>query len=130
MKAQILSIVLGVLFLMSFAPSQQVKWEKLGSRKVNFGLEKDIIPVGVKKGGFTKLKIVVGGGAINMHKMKVNYMNGSREDIALKHTFTKKSGSRIIDLKGGKRIIKNIVFFYDTKNLAKSRATIHVMGRH
>lgn len=115
---------------MSFAPSQQAKWEKLGSRKINYGLEKDVIPVGIRDGKFTKLKIVVKGGAINMHKMTVHFMNGSSQEIALKHNFTKNSGSRVIDLNGGKRIIKNIAFFYDTKNLARSKATIHVFGRH
>lgn len=130
MNIRILSLAVSVLFLMSFAPTQKAKWERLGSRKVNYGLEKDVIPVGAHEGVFTKLKVVVKGGAINMHKMKVNFMNGSSQEIALKHNFSKNSGSRIIDLKGGKRIIKNITFFYDTKNLARSRATVHVFGRH
>jgi hypothetical protein len=129
MKARILTFVLGALFLMSFAPSQ-AKWERLGSRKVNYGLDKDAIAVGAHEGGYTKLKVVVKGGAINMHKMIVHYGNGTKENIALRHNFSKRSASRIIDLKGGKRIIKKITFFYDTKNLARSRATVHVFGRH
>jgi hypothetical protein len=130
MNKRILTLAVSILFLMSFAPSQQAKWEKLGSRKINYGLGKDVIPVGIRDGKFTKLKIVVKGGAINMHKMTVHFMNGSSQEIALKHNFTKNSGSRVIDLNGGKRIIKNIAFFYDTKNLARSKATIHVFGRH
>ena len=38
--------------------------------------------------------------------------------------------SRIIDLEGGKRIIKDITLWYDTKNRAKRRATVHLYGRH
>jgi len=130
MNVRILSLAVSVLFLMSFAPSQKVKWEKLGSRKVNFGLEKDVIPVGAHEGNFTKLKVAVTGGAINMHKMKVHFMNGTHQDIALKHNFSKASASRVIDLKGGKRKIKSITMFYDTKNIARKRATVHVFGRH
>lgn len=130
MKLPIISLAVVVLFLMSFAPTQQAKWEKLGMRKVDFKVEKDVIPVGIKEGAFTKLKVVVKGGAINMHKMVVHFMNGTKEEIELKHNFTKNSGSRVIDLPGGKRIIKNIAFFYDTKNLAKSKATVVVFGRH
>ena len=130
MKARILTFVLASLFLMSFTPPQKAKWERLGSRKVNYGLDKDVIKVGVLEGGFTKLKVQVRGGAINMHKMTVHYANGTSEVLAVKHNFSKNSGTRVIDLKGGKRIIKKITFFYDTKNLARSRATVHVFGRH
>jgi len=128
MKARILFFALFSLLIMSF--TMPPKWEKLGSRKVNFGLEKDILPVGPHEGAFTKLKIQVTGGSVNMKKMFVNFKNGDRKEIELKQNFAKGSGSRVIDLPGNKRIIKNIVFVYDTKNHSKKRASIHVFGRH
>lgn len=127
MKKQILFFALIALFIMSFTPP---KWERLGSRKVNFGLDKDVIAVGAHEGGFTKLKIEIRGGALNMHKMEVHFMNGSDQNVELKHNFAKGGGSRIIDLPGNKRIIKSITFYYDTKNIAQSKATVHVFGRH
>lgn len=126
----ILSLFAIAIFAFSFTITPPAKWEKLGTRKVNYGLDRDVIPVTVAKGGFTKLKIQVTGGGINMHKMIVEYGNGTKDEIELRHNFTKKSGSRIIDLQGGKRIIKKITFWYDTKNIAKRRGTIHVFGRH
>ncbi len=128
MKTRILFFALFSLLVMSFALPP--KWEKLGSRKVNYGLERDTIPVGAHEGAFTKLKIQVTGGSLNMKKMIVNYKNGERKEIELRHNFAKGSGSRIIDLPGNKRFIKNIVFVYDTKNAARKRATVHVFGRH
>ncbi|MBL1279709.1 MAG: hypothetical protein COA33_005530 [Fluviicola sp.] len=104
-------------------------WVKLGTRIVDYKLDRDVIHVGAKEGSFTKLKIEVRGGAINMHKMVVTYMNGTKETIALKHRFNKASGSRVIDIRGGKRLIKHITMFYDTKNLARSKAVVHVLGR-
>ena len=108
----------------------QLNWDKLGSRTVDYKLDRDVIHVGAKEGGFTKLKVEVRGGAVNMHKMVIKYMNGTSETIAQRHNFSKKSGSRVIDIKGGKRFIKNITMYYDTKNLARTKAVIYVLGRH
>jgi hypothetical protein len=104
-------------------------WEKLGSKKVNFRVEKDVIRVGLKDGRFTKLKVQVTGGHLNMRKMIVQYANGQKEVITIKHNFSQRSGSRIIDLDGGKRVIKDITFWYDSKNKPAGKATVHVFGR-
>lgn len=131
MKSKIFGLFLLSAFLMSFTVLKVAgDWEKLGSRVVNFGVDKDVIPVGPNEGGFKKLRVVVKGGAINMHKMEVNFMNGSDQNIELKHNFNKNSMSREIDLTGDKRRIKSIVFYYDTKNLAKSKAVVTVFGKH
>ena len=108
--------------------SAKITWKKLGTKKVSYNVDKDVLRVGITEGGFTKLKIHVTGGAVRMGKMVVEYGNGSKENIQLRHNFTKGSNSRMIDLKGGKRIIKNITFLYTTKNVSKKRATIHVLG--
>ncbi len=134
MNFKILSLLFSAFLFLSFTGhsqnrAQRAKWEKLGVRAVNYGLDKDDIHVGAKEGGYTKLKVVVTGGALNMHKMVVTYMNGEKEEIELRHNFTKGSSSRIIDLNGQKRLIKNIRFFYDTKNLARSKAKVIVFGR-
>ncbi len=134
MNFKILSLLFSAFLFLSFTGhsqnrAQRAKWEKLGVRAVNYGLDKDDIHVGAKEGGYTKLKVVVTGGALNMHKMVVTYMNGEKEEIELRHNFTKGSSSRMIDLNGRKRLIKNIRFFYDTKNLARSKAKVIVFGR-
>ncbi|EZH75555.1 hypothetical protein ATO12_01870 [Aquimarina atlantica] len=105
-------------------------WEHLGSRTVNYRLDKDVIKVTARKGGFKKLKVKVTGGSLNMHKMVIQYGNGKKDVIQLKHNFSRKSETRIIDLKGGKRIIRDITFFYDTKNLSRKKAKVHVFGKH
>lgn len=126
MKAKFL-FILATLFIFSFTPPQ---WERLGSRKVNFTLDHDIIPVGIADGVFTKLKVEVRGGALNMHKMVVHFGNGEDFEVELRHNFGPQSGSRIIDLPGNKRVIKSITIHYDTKNGSNSRATVHIFGRH
>lgn len=131
----ILSIALASLLfigLSSFTTSKKIQprdWVHLGSRKVNWGVEKDVIVVGPNARGFTKLKVKVTGGAVNMRKMLVTYGNGDKDNIPLKFNFKKGAESRVIDLKGGKRQIKTITFWYDTKNHSKGKATVHVAGK-
>lgn len=105
-------------------------WEHLGTRKINYSLEKDHIMVTAAEGSLTSLKLKVTGGDLNMHRMVVVYGNGMRDEIELRHHFRHRSSSRIIDLNGNNRIIKQVIFWYDTKNYANHRATIHLYGRH
>lgn len=125
-----LSLVMGLSSFDMDRGHKNAKWEKLGSKSVNYKLDKDVIPVGVSDGVFSKLKIAVSGGNLNMHRMVIHYGNGSKEEIELRHVFSQASSSRLIDLKGNKRVIKKIAFLYDTKGLARGKAKVHVYGRH
>ncbi|WP_378173748.1 hypothetical protein [Aquimarina sp. SS2-1] len=110
--------------------STAIKWEHLGSRTVSYKIDRDVIKVTARNGAFKKLKIKVTNGSLNMHKIIVQYGNGEKEAIPVKKNFVRGGGTRLIDLKGNKRIIKDITFFYDTKNLSKKRAKVHVFGKH
>ncbi|SHI40708.1 DUF2541 family protein [Aquimarina spongiae] len=129
-KSSVIATLLVILFVGSSFTTKIVRWEHLGSRTVNYRLDKDVIKVTAREGGFTKLKVKVTGGSLNMHKMVVQYGNGKKDIIPLRYNFSRKSATRLIDLEGGKRVIRDITFFYDTKNLSKKRAKVHVFGRH
>lgn len=118
------------LIMSSFkaSESQRGRWEHLGSRTVNYSLDKDVIPVGAKEGVYTQLKLVVSGGSLNMHRMVVEYGNGERDEIELRHQFGRGSTSRVIDLRGNRRIIRSVHFWYDSKNLSRQRARISLFG--
>ncbi|MCB0479488.1 MAG: hypothetical protein KDC84_15070, partial [Crocinitomicaceae bacterium] len=80
----ILSITFAAIFLFSLnsysqQPPKKDGWDLLGSRVVNWGIDKDVIAVGPNPGGYTKLKIKVTGGAVNMHRMVVTYGNGEKD---------------------------------------------------
>lgn len=120
-----------ILLLSSFTTSltEHSIWEKLGSRTVNYNLDKDVIHVGAKDGRFSKLKLAVTGGNLNMHKMQIEYLNGQREVLHIKHNFSRRSTSRTIDIDGRKRLIKKITFWYDTKNRSRKKAVVTVFGK-
>lgn len=123
-------LLLPVCFTSKTVMAQGVSWEHLGSRKVDFSIDRDVIPVTWRDGAFDAIKIVVTGGSLNMHKCVIHFENGGIQEVELRHNYMKGSDSRIIDLKGNNRLIEKIVFWYDTKNMARRRATVSVFGRH
>lgn len=130
-KLTILGILLTGIALSSFTfiSSANDPWVQLGTRKVNYGLDHDVIPVTYREGYFEAIKIVVRGGALNMHKCTVYFENGGQQEVELRHNFTKGSDSRVVDLKGNKRLIEKIELWYDTKNIADRKAVVVIWGR-
>ncbi len=124
-----------IIGISSFTPQHQRRknvqaWEHLGTRKVDFGLEKDVIVVTAAEGRFSKLRFNVTEGNLTMHRMVVVYGNGTRDELPVKHNFSKGSGTRVIDLQGNKRVVKKVIFWYDTKNASSRKATLRLYGKH
>ncbi len=137
MQLPLLCAALVSLFVMSFQTMNTAKslenvrpWELLGLKKVNYALDRDEIVVTAREGVFTAIQVKVKRSPINMQKLVVHYGNGETEDIELRNNFAAGSESRVIDLLGNKRIIRKIVFWYDTKNLARGKGIVEVWGRH
>jgi len=110
----------------SFPP----KWEKLGQRIVDFKLDRDEIYVTVNEGRFTSIRLFVKKAPVNFHKVIVHYANGDTESIKVRNKILPNQATRIIDLQGNKRVIKKVVFGYDTRNTAGSKAVVELWGRH
>ncbi len=107
------------------------RWEKLGQRKVNYSLDRDEIMVTALDGRFSAVKLMVKKGGINMHKMVIHFGDGTKQQVNLKNKIPAGGATRVIQLKGQKkRVIRKVVFWYDTKNLANKRATVELWGRH
>lgn len=137
MLPKMLSLALTTLFVMSFkttetsvAAASADPWEMLGVRKVNYALDRDEIVVTRAEGIFTALQIRVKGSPINMHKIVVHFGNGETQEIEVRETFRAGTASRVLDLPGNRRVIRKVVFLYDTKNLAGRKALVQLWGRH
>lgn len=133
MKTKVSTIFLSIFLvvgLTSFtAPETISDWEQLGVRKVDFKIDRDVIKVGVADGKFKRLKLVVTQGDLNMRSMNVHYANGAVDKIPLRFNFNRRSTSKVIDLKGNNRIIKKVVFVYDTDNRERRRARVTLYGK-
>lgn len=128
-------LMIGVLSMsFTFSTTQRqlpAKWEKLGQKVVNHKVDRDVVSVTYKEGKFSKLKLKVLRSGLNMHKMVVHFSNGQTQNVALKKNFSKGGESRVIDINGGRRVIKKVVFYYDAKSVMnKNKAVVVLFGRH
>jgi len=105
-------LLAGLVFSSFLAP---VRWEQLGSRKINHTLDRDVIYVTGVEGSFNALKIKVINKPIALYDIKVNYRNGGVEDIKTRINLPAGGESRGIDLRGRNRVIEKVVLRYETK---------------
>jgi hypothetical protein len=104
--------------------------EMLGSRKVNFRADRDTILVTLHEGTFHAIRLDVNGSALEMWDVDVFFSNGGHQDVATRLKFAKGSWSRRIDLRGGARGIRKVVFKYKSLHRGSGRATIKLYGIH
>ena len=128
-KIAIISIALiaGILLSSSVIP---VRWEQLGSRKINYTLDRDVIYVTGVEGTFNALKIKVIHEPIALYDIKVHYRNGGVEELKTRINIPAGEESRVIDLRGNNRVIEKVVFRYETKGSNDRRARLILYGRH
>jgi hypothetical protein len=119
-----------IIFMLSTASAQPARWEYLGLRKANKSSDRDEIVVTRAEGTFNALKFKVKHRPITLYDMKVHYGNGMVDDIKVRVNIPAGGESRVIDLRGGNRVIKKVVFRYETKTSRGRRAEIRLFGRH
>lgn len=103
-------------------------YELIGSKKVDFGADKDTIEVTAKEGRFNSIMLSVDDGELVMHDIKIEFGNGESFSPEVRAEFQEGSRSRQIDLPGEARIIKEITFKYRSK-LKRGKATVEVYGK-
>jgi hypothetical protein len=103
-------------------------WHKIGETTVSFQKEKDeILVVGADK--FAKIKFKVENEPINLQSLEVYYDKGDKQDIMVNMPVKAPGESRVIDLNGGERDLKKIVFVYKTMaNNQDKKAHVEVWG--
>jgi hypothetical protein len=100
----------------------------LGCRKVGFLTDRDVISVGAAK-GYSAIKLTVKDNAIEMLDLDVVYGNGNPDDLQVRSNIPAGGETRWIDLKGGKRAIRQITFVYRSQPSFRGQATVCAYGR-
>ncbi len=107
------------------------RWEKLGERRVNRGLDHDVIMVTASEGNFKAIKLVVRHSGINLHRCVVHFANGGDQEVEIRQNIPSGGESRVIDLNGRDRYINHVSFWYDTKGgVLNDKAVVELWGRH
>ena len=131
-------LVVAVLALTSPGYAQKVvtpragasgSWQVIGTLEVNFTADHDTLVVRGPFDDFRRIKFKVTNAGLNLQRMVVVYENGEPEQITVRSNIPKGGESRQIDLAGaGKRRIRRIDFWYDTKGLLNGKAHVTVFG--
>jgi hypothetical protein len=103
-------------------------WRQIGTVEANFTADHDTLVV---RGfdDFRRIKFRVTNAGLNLQRLVVVYENGEPERIEVRAKIPQGGESRQIDLRGaGKRRIRSIDFWYDTKGVLNGKAHVTVFG--
>jgi hypothetical protein len=104
-------------------------WRLLGHTQAKFSADHDAIYVAGPYDFFRRLKFKVTDAPINMIRMIVRYDDGGApENIDIRFNIPQGGESRIIDLRGGRRKLKSVEFWYDTQGILNGRADVTLFG--
>lgn len=104
-------------------------WVLLGERAVDHRTERDEIAVGAAGGTFERIRLVVRQRPVTFREVRVHFMDGSVQDVALASTIPAGGESRAVDLVGRDRRIARVTFVYDSGGRGRGpRATVALFG--
>jgi len=107
-------------------------WTLLGSQTVSGRggkADKDVIVVGKQEGRFDQLTMVVTDSDLDLLDLVVTFGNNTTFQPKVKHVFKEGARSRVIDLPGNDRFIKQIELTY-TNLPGGGKARVEVWGRN
>jgi hypothetical protein len=139
MKSKIIGLfTLLILFISIMMQAQQVSqpkpghtgsWRLLGTTQASHKADHDVIIIAGPYDYFRRLKFKVTNAPLNLQRMFVRYDDGGKpENIDIRYNIPQGGESRVIDLNGGKRKLKSVEFWYDTKGFLNGKANVTLFG--
>jgi len=108
--------------------SDKTGWHKIGETTVSFTKERDeVMVMGADR--FASIKFRVMDAPIDLQSLEVYYESGDKQDVKVNMPIKAQGESRVIDLNGGERSLKKIVFVYKTVGAQKNgKAHVEIWG--
>ena len=104
----------------AYAGRPRGEWVKLGERSVDGVRDRDVISVGAREGTYRRIMIVVERNPLEMFDVVVTFGDGTQFAPKTRAIFNPETRSHVIDLPGGRRVIRSVEFHYG--NLSGGRA--------
>lgn len=103
-------------------------WHKIGDATADFTKERqEVVIMGADR--FASLKFKVKDAPLDLVSLEVFYESGDNQNIAIGTPIQKNGESGVIDLNGGERDLKKVVFVYKTlPNTADKKAEVEIWG--
>lgn len=109
-------------------PAPALTWQLIEVRTVTFRPDRDIVRIGPAAGKFRALQFVVTRNDLLIDDIKVVYGNGAIDDIKIRRKIRAGKRTRILDLRGPARFIREIRFIYRTEPPLEQTARIAIYG--
>ena len=104
-------------------------WRALGTVHARHTADHDVLVVPGPYDFYRRIKLNVTDSPVNMVKIVVRYDDGGAPEIISTRIEIPRGGeSRVIDLRGTKRKLKGIEFWYDTAGLLDGQADVTVFA--
>ena len=104
------------------------EWRLIGRVSATHTADHDSIIVRGPHDNFRKIKLKVADAPLNLTRLVVTYDNGEPDRLDVRQRIPRGGESRVIDLRGGKRSLRKIEFWYDTAGAGQGRADVTVFG--
>jgi len=125
---------MAVVAIMAMSPSLGSApgpgWRLLGRTQASYKRDHDVIKVKGPADNFRAIKFKVTDAPLNLRRLVVTYDNNTKENLEVRQNIPQGGESRPIDLRGGKRSIRRVEFWCDTRGMGRGKADVTLFGRH
>jgi hypothetical protein len=96
----------------SWRPDNRADWDLLGSAEIGTRIERDVIEVGRREGRFRSIGFTIARSDVRIEEIKIIYVGGESDTLAVRESFRVGTRSRPIDLPGRAAFIQRIEVAY------------------
>lgn len=125
-----LTVFAALLLLIGLSQTLNAQnWIHLGDKHVDGNSDHDKISLGSSEGTFRQLQIRVDDAAVNFNRVVVHFGNGADEEMQFREVINPGGSTRPLNLRGRRRVIKSVEFWYEKANYGSKRPTVRLYGR-
>ncbi len=112
----------------SVVAAPALNWELLGTQSVQGKQDVDTVKIGRRDGTFRAIQLAVRESDIDFSDLKIVYGNGRIQDVPIRELIRAGATTRVIDLRGKDRFLKEVQFTYRKARKGYQRAAVDVYG--
>ena len=122
------------ILLIGFASSDVMAddkkgWKVLGQTIVSEGVDRTQLMINAKKGTFRQIRVQVKKAPVEIERLILHFDGNEKQVVWLKDNYEEGSWSRVVNVKGGKRAIKKVVFWYSGSDSGDEKPVVFLWGR-